>query len=138
MSNIDAATKDIVDKWSGHLDVIAKAQGELKQLKAEAKDEGYNLKCLAQAVKEKRKGAKYQAEQLTLELELQSYRKSVGLPTDVADAQERARREAEQGPAGDDEASVFGENDTVQFGDGPEIPARDFERAARKMKRGLQ
>lgn len=128
MSNIDAATKSYAERWSQHLDVIAREQNELKALKAEIKEEGYNLKCLAQIVREARKGAKYQAEQLTLELELDTYRKSVGLPVTVEDAQERARREAS---SMDDDASVFGEHDTVQFGDGPEIPPRDFERAAK-------
>lgn len=136
MSNANAALKQIVTEWSGHLDVIAKAQTELKDLKARAKEEGWNLKCIAQAVKERRKGAEYQAEQLSLELELDTYRKGVGLPTDLADAQERARREAQ---SLEGEAEVFGEGDTVRFGDGPEIPARDFAKAARGGKRrGLQ
>lgn len=137
MSNIDAATSELVEKWSALLDQIAKAQVELKDLKANAKEEGFNLKCLAQVVKERRKGAKYQAEQLTLELELNTYRSATGLPTTVEDAQERARREAAS--LGSDDASVFGEGDTVQFGDGPELAARDFERVVKgRGKRGLQ
>ncbi len=130
-SNIDAATSEIVEKWEALADQIAKAQVELKDLKARAKDEGFNLKCLAQAVKERRKGAEYQCAQLTLELEMQTYRGNVGLPTTVEEAQKRVRDEIRDGGA----ASVFGENDTVQFGDGPEIPAREFERAARSMKK---
>lgn len=131
MSNIDAVIARYVETWAGHLDVIAKEQDQLKLLKAEIKAEGYNLKCLAQAVREKRKGAKYQCDQLTLELELGTYRQAVGLPVTLDDAQERVRREIRDGGGGDDAASVFGERDTVQFGDGPEIPARDFERAAK-------
>lgn len=94
MSNIDAATKDITDQWVELADAIAEKQVELKDLKARAKEDGYNLRVLTQIVKEKRKGAKYQAEQLTLELELDTYRKATGLPTELKDAQERAAREA--------------------------------------------
>lgn len=114
MSNIDAATGDIVDKWSGHLDVIAKEQELLKALKSEAKADGYNLKSLAQIVREKRKGAKYQADQLTLELELDTYRQAVGLPTDLADAQERARREAATMDDGDNDPPARGRRGALQ------------------------
>jgi uncharacterized protein (UPF0335 family) len=93
-SNYDAATMEIVDKWSGHLDAIAKEQVELKDLKARAKDDGFNLKCLAQVVKERRKGAAFQVDQLMLELEVNTYRENAGLPTTVEDAQDRARKEA--------------------------------------------
>lgn len=94
MSNIDAATQEITDQWAEIADEIAKKQVELKDLKARAREDGYNLRALTQIVKEKRKGAKYQAEQLTLELELDTYRKATGLPTELKDAQERAAREA--------------------------------------------
>ncbi len=129
MSNIDATTKAYAEKMTALLDEQAKTAGALKDLRAEIKAEGYNLKAVNQVVKELRKGAQFQADQLMLELELDTYRKSVGLPVTVEDAQERARREA--ATMGDDEASVFGENDTVRFGDGPEIPAREFARAAK-------
>lgn len=129
MSNIDATTKAYAEKMTALLDEQAKTAGALKELRAEIKAEGYNLKAVNQVVKELRKGAQFQADQLMLELELDTYRKSVGLPVTVEDAQERARREA--ATMGDDEAGVFGENDTVRFGDGPEIPAREFARAAK-------
>lgn len=134
-NKFDAATMDVVEKWEGLLDTIGTAQGELKDLKQQAKDDGFNLKCLAQVVKERRKGAQYQADQLMLELEVDTYRQNAGLPVTVEDAQERARKEAAGGGGG---GSVFGENDTVQFGDGPEVPAREFERAAKKGRKGLQ
>ncbi len=96
MSNIDAATDELVTRWSGLLDEIGKSQAALKELKATAKDEGFNLKCVSQVVKERRKGAKYQVDQLMFELEVNTYRTSSGLPTTVADAQERAVNEAMQ------------------------------------------
>lgn len=135
MSNIDEATKGYAAKWSALLDTIGKAQAELKDLKQEVKDEGYNVKVLAQIVKEQRKGAKHQEAQLTLELELTTYREAVGLPTTLEDAQQRVREEARRTHADDGEADAFGEDDTVQFGDGPEIPARDFARAAKRKSR---
>lgn len=132
-SNVDPAIAEIADKWVELEDEIDKQKTELKDLKARAKSDGFNLVTLRQIVKETRRGAKYQAEQLTLELELGTYRKAYGLPTELQDAQERARREAEGEGRG--EESAFGERDTVQFGDGPEVPAREFERAAKGRRR---
>lgn len=102
--NIDAATGEIVEKWNRLADEIAKAQAELKDLKARAKDEGFNLKCLAQAVKELRKGAEYQCDQLTLELEMQTYRSNVGLPTTVEEAQKLVLSEKRGGEDADRKA----------------------------------
>ena len=80
------------------LDEQAQAAARVKEIKAEVKEEGFNLKAFNQAVKELRKGAKYQAAQLELELEMDTYRAAVGLPTTLEDAQERARKEAEAVP----------------------------------------
>lgn len=137
MSNIDAATSEIVGKWQTLADEIAERQTLLKDVKQQAKDEGYNVRVLAQLVKERRKGAKYQADQLQLELELSTYRASVGLPTTLEDAQKRAAAEA-RGDNSGDEAEPFGERDTVQFGDGPEINANDWARGVRGRKGKLQ
>ncbi len=73
--------------------------GEIKELRDEVKQLGFNTKAFNQIVKEMRKGAKYQADQLELELELTTYRRESGLPTDLAVAQERAREEAERVPS---------------------------------------
>lgn len=80
------------------LDQIAELQVEAKDLKAEAKEDGYDMKAFGQIVKELRKGAKYQADQLQLELVLDTYRSAVDLPTDLEVAQQRARDEAATAP----------------------------------------
>lgn len=85
------------------LDEIAELQEEVKQLKAEAKADGYDLKALNQVVKELRRGPDYQAAQLELELVLDTYRRAVDLPTTLEAAQEAAREAATVVP-GPDEA----------------------------------
>jgi len=115
---------------------IDKLKAEEKLVKEAAKNDGYDTKALAKIVKELRKGPKYQAAQLELEMVLDTYRTNAGLPTDLEDAQQRAREAAESMPEDDSEGSSFAEGSTVRFGDGPEIPARDFERAAKRAKRG--
>lgn len=51
--------------------------------------DGYTEKALAQCLKELRKGPEYQEAQLSLELELDTYRKALGLPVTL-DAAQRA------------------------------------------------
>ena len=87
-----------VDKMARLLEEQAALAGDIKQLKAEVKDEGFNLKAFNQAVKEKRKGASYQCDQLELELEMDTYRRDVGLPTTLEEAQDRLRKEAASVP----------------------------------------
>lgn len=87
-----------VDKMARLLDEQAALVGDIKELKAEIKEEGFNLKAFNAAVKEKRKGASFQCAQLELELELDTYRTAVGLPTTLEDAQERLRKEAGTAP----------------------------------------
>ena len=87
------------------LDEIAAAQEDLKQLKAEDKADGYNEKALAHVIKSLRKGADWYADQLQLELELDTYREAVGLPTDLETAQKLAREEAAAVPDVDPEDS---------------------------------
>ena len=76
------------------LDEIAELQEEVKQLKAEAKADGYDLKALNQVVKEMRRGPDYQAAQLELELVLDTYRRAVDLPVTLEAAQKAAREAA--------------------------------------------
>lgn len=84
------------------LDEIAELQEEVKQLKAEAKADGYDLKALNQVVKELRRGPDYQAAQLELELVLDTYRKAVALPVTLEDAHEAAREAATVVPSADE------------------------------------
>lgn len=84
------------------LDQIDDLQVDLKALKTEDKEDGFNEKALAQCIKELRRGADYQCDQLTLELELDTYRKAVGLPVTLEAAQEAALKEAQIVPAVDD------------------------------------
>ncbi len=79
---------------SDKLDEIGELQEEVKQLRAEAKADGYDVKVLNKVVTELRRGADYQADQLELELLLDTYRTAVGLPTNLEDAQRRVREEA--------------------------------------------
>jgi uncharacterized protein (UPF0335 family) len=88
------------------LDDIAERQEDLKQCKAEDKADGYSEKALAQCIKELRRGAEYQEKQLSLELELDTYRKALGLPVTVEAAQKAAREDIETLP--DDAAERAG------------------------------
>lgn len=76
------------------LDQVAELQGEIKILKAAAKEDGYDMKAFAQIVKEQRRGVEYQAAQLELELVLDTYRTAMGLPVTLDAAQERVSKAA--------------------------------------------
>lgn len=102
-NHADAELKRRAEALSSILDQIAELQEAAKQVRSEAKADGYDLKALNQVVKELRKGADYQAGQLELELVLDTYRKAVGLPVTLDAAQEAARKEAEELPAPDEE-----------------------------------
>jgi uncharacterized protein (UPF0335 family) len=97
MSNVNAAVDATVKEWSELLDEIAEAQGRVKELKERAKSDGWNLKALAQCVKELRRGAEFSQDQLTLELEVNTYRTAVGLPVTLEDAQRAVAAEARGG-----------------------------------------
>lgn len=88
------------------LDEIAELQEDLKQCKAEDKADGYTERVLAQCIKELRKGPEFQEAQLSLELELNTYRKALGLPVTVEAAQKAAREDIETLP--DDAAERAG------------------------------
>ena len=94
MSNTNADLVHRAERMSAQLDIIGEAQEEIKLIKAEAKNDGYNLKALGQIVKEMRRGPDYQEDQLTLELEVDTYRRAVGLPVDLEVAQKLAREAA--------------------------------------------
>lgn len=94
-NNSAAELKRRAERRKDILDQIADLQVDLKALKAEDKEDGFNEKALAQCIKEMRRGADYQCDQLTLELELDTYRKACGLPVTLEAAQEAALAEAQ-------------------------------------------
>ncbi len=77
------------------LEQMDELKEQLKDFKAEDKADGFTEKAIAQVVKEMRKGVDYQADQLQLELEVDTYRKANELPTTLADAQKLAHDAAE-------------------------------------------
>lgn len=87
------------DRRKTVLDDIADLQEDLKEFKKEDKADGYSEKALAQVIKEMRRGEDFQVGQLQLELELDTYRKAVGLPTTLDDAQKRAAEASASVPA---------------------------------------
>jgi uncharacterized protein (UPF0335 family) len=76
----------------------AENRGKAKELRTEAKQEGFDLKALNRCIKEIEKGPSYQAAQLELELVLDTYRRALDLPTTLEQAQERAADAAERVP----------------------------------------
>lgn len=73
-------------------------KGKAKELRAEAKGEGFDLKALNRCIKEIEKGPSYQAAQLEMEAILGTYRRALDLPDTLEDAQERAADAAERVP----------------------------------------
>lgn len=97
-NNARERLNSLAKQISDHLNDIADGQEEVKKLKAEAKSEGYDLKALGQIIKEMRKGPDYQAQQLTLELVLDTYREAADLPRTLEQAQSAAAAAAETVP----------------------------------------
>lgn len=83
---------------SEKLDEIAELQEEVKAIRQSVKSNGFNVKTFNQVVKEMRRGPEYQADQLTLELELDTYRAAVELPRTLEEAQQRIADEAKNLP----------------------------------------
>ncbi len=102
--------KSLAESMARRLDEKAALDAEIKERRAEIKELGFNVKVFNQVVKERRKGASFQADQLEMELELDTYRRETGLPTTLEDAQERARKEAESVPSTDKKAKSRGLN----------------------------
>lgn len=98
-SNSQAELRSLAKRLANVLNEIADLQEDAKQIKAEAKSSGFNPKVFNQIVKEQRRGAEYQADQLQLELELDTYRKAVGLPVTLEQAQAAVLEEAEALPS---------------------------------------
>lgn len=139
-SNARGALRDYAARMTRLLDDKAAIDEDIKALKGEMKAASFGkdeMKAFAQIVKEMRKGPDYQADQLQLELVLDTYRRAVDLPTDLEVAQSRARAEA--GTAPDDRAIDAALSDpalegtSVSFGDGP---YHELGPSRRKSKRG--
>ena len=96
--NANADLKGRAQELAGVLDEIADLQERAKEIKSDAKLEGYDMKAFGQVVKEMRRGASYQASQLELELVLDTYRRGAGLPVTLEEAQERVRAEGGEMP----------------------------------------
>jgi len=99
MSNTDAAIDTYVTRWCTLLDDVSEAQEALKQLKAEAKGEGFNVKALKQCVRERRLDEEAQCAQLTYEAEVALYRRAAGLPNSIETAQAAVRAAVRGGAA---------------------------------------
>lgn len=97
-SNADEILRERASRRIKLLDDIADLQTQLKDFKDEDKHDGFSEKALGQIIREQRKGIEYQCDQLMLELELHTYRKAVGLPTDLEFAQKAVRDEVEAAP----------------------------------------
>ncbi len=94
----DEELKRRARRRSDVLDQIAELQEELKGFKAEDKADGFSEKALGQVIREMRRGAEFQEKQLTLELEVDTYRRACGLPRTVEEAQGLVREQAEAAP----------------------------------------
>ncbi len=106
----NAQLKSLAEDMARLLEEQAALAGDIKEKRNEVKALGFNGKVFSQIVKEMRKGPSYQADQLEMELELDTYRKEVGLPRDLGAAQELARKEAESVPSVDKKAKARGLN----------------------------
>lgn len=85
-------------RLSNILNEIADLQDDAKQVRAEAKADGYEVKVLNKVIQELRRGEDYRQGQLELELMLNTYRAAMDLPTTLEAAQTQAREAAEVVP----------------------------------------
>jgi hypothetical protein len=104
-NNAQAELKRRAQRRVDLLDQVAELQEELKLFKAQDKEDGFTEKALAQVIKEMRRGVDYQAAQLQLELEVDTYRRACGLPVTLEDAQKLAAAEAAEVPDTPEEKS---------------------------------
>jgi len=90
-NNAAQRLKSFVERWSRLLDEIGDLQEDLKQVKSEAKADGYDMKALAQVVKDFRKDEDGRAAQIEWQEITDTYRRAVGLPTALDEAFDAAR-----------------------------------------------
>lgn len=92
VESLDSYARRLRDRIEAAADIAA----EIRQIKADAKNDGYNVSILSQAVKEMLRGPEYQADRLTAEAELDAVRRALGLPTSLEEAHARVRTEVEE------------------------------------------
>lgn len=117
-ANANADLKGRAEEYAAVLDDIAELQDRAKEIKADAKAEGYDMQVFNQVVKEKRRGASFQCSQLEKELVLDTYRSALGLPVTLEDAQKRAAEDAGELPEPKKEKKGKRGGDAVPFGKG--------------------
>ena len=88
-----------VDRRMKVEDDIDEMKEDLKLLKKQDKDDGYNEKVLKQIIRELRATPKKRADQLQLEMELNTYRPAVGLPVTLEAAMAAATEAAGEVPS---------------------------------------
>jgi len=93
--NSKAVLRERVQRRVDVLEQIDELKQTLKDYKDEDKADGFTEKAIAQVIKEVRKGVDFQADQLQLELEVDTYRDANDLPRTLAEAQKRAHAAAE-------------------------------------------
>ena len=92
-NNAAERLKSFVERWARLLDEIGDLQEDLKQVKAEAKAEGYDMNALGETVKDYRADEEKRANKLERRAIYDTYKRAIGLPTEL-DAAHSAAREA--------------------------------------------
>lgn len=118
--NAKAAIKRFADRMSAALDAKADADADIKQIKEEMKAAAFGkdeMKAFNQCVKEQRRGPDFQADQQQLEAILDTYRRALGLPTDLETAQQLAAEATEKLPEPRVGAAPDDEEEPDAYGD---------------------
>lgn len=97
--NAEADLLGKIDRINAAFDAIATQQEIIKEIKAEAANDGYDVKELMIVVKETRQDMKKHAAKLRSEQMLRRYREVAQLPTDLEVANRLAQQEADTLPS---------------------------------------
>jgi len=96
--NATQALESYGRRLSDALDALADAQEAVKDIKAEAKSDGFDAALLSRVLRELRLGPEYIADQLAKEAERDTYRRALGVPTDLDAAMTGVRTAVETLP----------------------------------------
>lgn len=96
--NSNAELNRRIDRRIDILDQVAEMNEELKGFKAEDKSDGFDEKCITDAVKLKRADAEKVLATLLYEEKRKLYRKAAGVPTDIETAQGNVREHVSEVP----------------------------------------